>query len=104
MVARRRVIDAARRTKLQTIPLELVENAEGHEDAGYGVSVGRALNAALATLSETNRRVVVLRLLEGWSFIEIGSELGLSEEATRMRFMRGLRQVRTELEREGIAP
>jgi DNA-directed RNA polymerase specialized sigma24 family protein len=48
--------------------------------------------------------VVVLRLLEGWRFTEIASKVGATEEACRMRFMRGLEQLRKEFEKEGLNP
>jgi DNA-directed RNA polymerase specialized sigma24 family protein len=48
--------------------------------------------------------VVVLRLIEGASFREIADRLGVTEEACRMRFMRGLEQMRDDLEQEGLAP
>jgi DNA-directed RNA polymerase specialized sigma24 family protein len=38
------------------------------------------------------------------SFAAIGRELGLSEGACRMRFMRGLRDLREEFEKEGLEP
>jgi DNA-directed RNA polymerase specialized sigma24 family protein len=48
--------------------------------------------------------VVVERLLRGRSFAEIGRSVGATEEACRMRFMRGLQQLRRELERRGVEP
>jgi RNA polymerase sigma-70 factor, ECF subfamily len=102
-VARRRLIDEARRRRADTIPLELVRETAAREDE-YGGLVGRALGACLGTLSETRRSVVVLRLLEGWSFAEIGAELGATEEACRVRFMRGLEQLRDYFEKEGLTP
>ena len=45
-----------------------------------------------------------MRLLEGRSFAEIGDALGVTEEACRMRFMRGLEQLRTDFEKEGLNP
>jgi len=50
------------------------------------------------------REVVVLKLLRGLSFAEIGVELGLSEAAAKMRFMRALRQLRADLTERGIEP
>jgi RNA polymerase sigma-70 factor (ECF subfamily) len=102
-VARRRLIDEARRRRIETVPLELVRDAESGGDE-YGGRVAGVLDAALATLGETRRAVVVLRLLEGRSFAEISAELGASEAACRVRFMRGLEQLRVAFEREGLTP
>jgi RNA polymerase sigma factor (sigma-70 family) len=102
-VARRRLIDEARRRRPVTIPLELVRDIEAPWDR-YGADVARALECALVALTEAQRTVVVLRLLEGWSFAEIAGEVEATEEACRMRFMRGLEQLRTEFEKEGLNP
>lgn len=102
-VARRRLIDEARRRRVETVPLELVRDAQSRADE-YGGRVAGVLVAALATLAETQRTVVVLRLLEGRSFAEIGGALGASEAACRVRFMRGLEQLRVEFEKEGLTP
>ena len=55
-------------------------------------------------MPDDQRRVVVWRLLEGRPFAEIAARLGTSEEACRMRFVRGLRALREEFEREGATP
>ena len=102
-VARRRVIDEARRQRPSTVPLELVRSTEAPRDR-YDGAVARALENALKALTEPQRHVVVLRLLEGWRFTEIAGEVGATEEACRMRFMRGLEQLRTEFEKEGLNP
>jgi RNA polymerase sigma-70 factor (ECF subfamily) len=99
-VAKRRFADAARReARRAAFPPLLTDHA-----AEYGPSVAASLRAAVDRLPETQRRVVVLKLLRGASFAEIATELGTSEEAARMRFSRALRSVRTDLEKEGIEP
>jgi RNA polymerase sigma-70 factor (ECF subfamily) len=103
-VARRRIVDEARRRgRSQTVSLELVGDPAAAE-ARYGVEVARTLDAALATMPDVQRRIVLGRLVQGMSFAAIGRELGLSEEACRMRFMRGLRDLREEFEKEGLEP
>jgi RNA polymerase sigma factor (sigma-70 family) len=81
-------------------PLELVEPT----DSGYGVLVARSLQDALARLTAAQRDVVVLRLLRGLSFGEIAKRLVITEEAARMRFLRGLEQLREELKQAGVDP
>jgi RNA polymerase sigma-70 factor (ECF subfamily) len=102
-VARRRLIDEARRRRVETVPLELARDARAREDE-YGGLVADALQAALTRLTRMHRSVVVLRLIEGRSFAEIGAQLGASEEACRVRFMRGLEQLRAEFEKDGLMP
>lgn len=102
-VAKRRIVDEARRRGgSQTVPLELV--GEPMAPAIYGDEVARALGAALASMPEGQRRVVIGRLLRGASFAELSRQVGASEEACRMRFMRGLQHLRDEFEKEGLKP
>ena len=102
-VARRRLADEARsRRRPETVSLELVQEPEA--PAEYGEPVAKAFDAALDRLTEGQRVVVLLRLIEGRSFADIARRVDATEEACRMRFMRGLEQLRTELEKEGLAP
>jgi RNA polymerase sigma-70 factor (ECF subfamily) len=103
-VARRRIVDEARRrARSTTVSLELVPDPAAAE-AGYGMEVARTLDAALSKMPEGQRRIVLARLIQGLSFAAIGRELGLTEEACRMRFMRGLANLREEFSKEGLEP
>ena len=48
--------------------------------------------------------MVVLKLLRGMTFAEIGAEVGLTEAAAKMRFRRALEALREELTERGIEP
>jgi RNA polymerase sigma-70 factor, ECF subfamily len=103
-VARRRIADEARRrARTRTAPLELVAPPQARADA-YGGLVASALDEALAGLPEGQRRVVLERLIQGRSFAEIARSVGATEEACRMRFLRGVQQLRRELEQRGLEP
>jgi len=103
-VARRRLADEARRRhRFRAVPLELVAEPAAVTPE-YGNEVAAALAAGLASMPEGQRRVVVGRLLQGRSFAELGQESETSEEACRMRFMRGLQHLRDEFTREGLEP
>lgn len=103
-VAKRRIADEARRaSRSRVVPLGLVVEPAAAE-VSYGAEVGKALAASLATMPEGQRRVVVGRLLQGRSFADLGREFGTSEEACRMRFMRGLQHLRAEFTEEGLQP
>ncbi len=102
-VADRRFTDDARRRARAGRPLELVEvpDERGQE---YGRAAGRALGAAIRGLPDEQRRIVVMKLLEGRPFAEIADIVGVSEAACKMRFARALRVLRVELAREDLRP
>jgi RNA polymerase sigma factor (sigma-70 family) len=103
-VARRRIVDELRRRdRARAVSLELVEDPAAPDD-GYGEQVAQVLDVALASMPEGQRRVVLGRLLQGRSFVDLGGELAVSEDACRMRFMRGLQHLREEFEKEGLKP
>lgn len=54
-----------------------------------------ALARALAELDARTRDCIVLRVLEGLSYQEIGERFGSSEAAVKMRVLRGLRDLRS---------
>ncbi len=60
------------------------------------------LDDALQELSEQDRNAVVLRYFEQRAFPAIGSELGLSEDAARMRAARALEKLRARLAKRGL--
>ena len=95
-VARRRFADRARRK----VPLAAADATPAA--AEYGPRVVEALRKAVQGLPETQREVVVLKLWRGAPFAEIAVLLGVSEEAARMRFSRGLAALRRLLTEEGL--
>jgi RNA polymerase sigma-70 factor, ECF subfamily len=101
-VARRRFADEARRDTVARRVAALRPVAEESRD--YGADVGVALRSAFDRLPSGQREVVVLKLLRGARFAEIGARLGISTEAAKMRFVRALEALRTELEEEGLRP
>jgi len=97
-VAKRRFADEARKRGAEISPVAVAEATD------YGPEVASALQTALGRLPEGQRQVVVLKLLRGARFAEIGEKLGLTEAAVKMRFVRALEALRTELEGEGVTP
>lgn len=103
-VARRRMADDIRQRARQgqeAPPWELEDLRANKE---YGPAVAAALEKAVRNLPEGQRTVVVLRLLRGIPFAEIAELVGQTEAACKMRFARGLDQIREELEDEDIHP
>jgi RNA polymerase sigma factor (sigma-70 family) len=60
------------------------------------------LDDALHELGEKDRTAIVLRFFEDLSLQRVGLELGLSENAARMRVERALRKLRDRLSKRGI--
>src|SRR4029077_16448433 len=56
------------------------------------------LQAAVDTLPDHLRAVLVLKEIEGYAHAEIGELLGISEGASRARLARALKRLREELE------
>ena len=105
-VAKRRLIDEHRRQQAGPAHVISLDAArlEQRSQSDYGVEVAGALARAIAALPVDQRRVVVLKLVEGRRFAEIAAHLGVSEEACRVRLSRALRTLRAQLEEEGITP
>ena len=61
------------------------------------------LDEAVATLPEPDRSAIVLRFFENQSLREIGSTLGISDDAAQKRVSRALDQLRTLLGKRGLA-
>jgi RNA polymerase sigma-70 factor, ECF subfamily len=104
-VAQRRLIDRARRhARRQEVfgdtTLELV--AEPLSE--YSGEVSEALRCGIERLPQLQQQVVLMKLVQGRSFAEIGSALDATEGACRMRFLRGLEQLRVFLEDEEVTP
>jgi RNA polymerase sigma factor (sigma-70 family) len=98
-VAQRRFADEARRSA-RTMQLEVSPRRQ----AEYSEPVGSAIATALSRLQPEQRSVVVLKLLRGLSFAEIGEELGITPAAAKMRFSRALAALRADLRKEGVEP
>jgi RNA polymerase sigma-70 factor, ECF subfamily len=104
-VAKRRFADEARREELarRVGGLQLVAG-EDSECRDYGAELAGSLRSAIERLPLGQREVVVLKLLRGARFAEIGARLDISAEAAKMRFVRALEALRSELEKEGLQP
>jgi RNA polymerase sigma-70 factor (ECF subfamily) len=63
-----------------------------HQEAPTGEAVD--LERALKALSPMYRAVFVLRQIEGYSYDEISSRLGVTPGAARVRYLRALRHLR----------
>jgi RNA polymerase sigma-70 factor (ECF subfamily) len=64
--------------------------------------LARAVKAAVKSLPDEQREVVVLKEYEGLTFPEIAETLGVPLSTVKTRLYRGLGQLRVRLERQGI--
>jgi len=104
-VAERRFTDELRhRARAADVSQRAVVDAQPRERSEYGPAVATALREEIERLPVDQGRVVVMKVLEGRSFAEIARAVGASEGACKMRFARGIRQLRDSLRRRGITP
>jgi RNA polymerase sigma factor (sigma-70 family) len=64
--------------------------------------IAEHLEPAMAELEPADRDALVLRYLENRSLRDVGAELGLSEDAARMKVNRALERLRAGFERQGV--
>lgn len=82
-VAQRRLADEGRRRARATRVARLSTGA-GAALPLYGANVAKSIRRALGNLTDPQRQVVVLKLVEGKPFAEIARLLGTTEAASRM--------------------
>lgn len=75
---------------------------EGREDRAHGL--GQALRGALEELPETQRQVLVMRHIGGYSPGEIGQALDRSEDSIHGLHHRGRRALQRQLQAQGATP
>lgn len=102
-VAQSRFLDEMRRTRRHPRPLSL-DLVPEQTELEFQPELAIALRRASLRLSEPERELIGLRLFAERSFAEVAARLGISEPAAKMRYLRALRALRAELEREGITP
>lgn len=66
--------------------------------------IGRSIETALSTLSETDRAVIVMREVQGLPYDEIAAALGLPLGTLKARLHRARDRLRTHLCRAGVRP
>ncbi len=102
--ARRKHIEASNRSVLREcspasgFELAVAGSETGPLDRVIKRERGALVQAALARLSEADRRVLVLRQVDGLSAPQAALELGVSEEAIKSRHRRALERLRSLLE------
>jgi RNA polymerase sigma-70 factor (ECF subfamily) len=81
--------------------IELAAQLCDHErtpaSAAIQQELERRLHTAIAGLNEDDREVILMRHFENLSNQEVAVELGLTEAAASMRYLRALRRLRAAL-------
>ena len=93
--------DRLRGRMREPVPTEVVTGPAVPDSADALVDRD-ALGRALRRLPPDQQLAVHLRLVEGYSFAEVGRLMGRSAGACQMLVLRAGRQLRTTLEQEGI--
>ena len=100
-VARNAALDAERRRR----PVRLEEDVRApNQYEGTSPELGRSLHDALAALPSTQRRVVILRHVVGFSASEIADRLGTTRGSVHALDQRGRRTLQRDLRKVGSAP
>jgi len=74
----------------------------GHDENALWDRIEPGLNDALASLGAKDREAVLLRFADGLSFPELGTALGTSEDAARMRLNRAVDRLRQFFAKQGV--
>lgn len=89
-IARNAAIDALRRTdETDSLP-------EGYDQMDDDRSLLRELHEQIGTLSEPDRTIVRMQL-EGYSYEEIGNQLGMTEKNVSVRLVRAREKLREKM-------
>ena len=95
-IAYHQMIDHLRKVKRMSYKEEIPEQALGTENQPQRFAK-QALERALATLTETQRNLVMLKDYEGYSYQEIGEIMSLNESQVKVYLHRARLQLRNYL-------
>jgi RNA polymerase sigma-70 factor (ECF subfamily) len=98
-IAYHQMIDHLRKVKRMSYREEIPEHALGSENQPQRFAK-QILEQALATLTETQRNLVMLKDYEGYSYQEIGEIMGLNESQVKVYLHRARLQLRNYLVRK----
>jgi RNA polymerase sigma factor (sigma-70 family) len=96
----RRAEESRRRRQLEYQTMSQLLSSESPESTWQ--QLRPALDDTLHELGEKDRTAIVLRFFENLSLQQVGMQLGLNENAARMRVERALKKLRDRLTKRGI--
>ncbi len=107
-IARRRLLDFYRRGRIERQALAKLgverraltdSEYDRIEELAVTQSLREAIGEQLQRLSDTDRELLQLRVVDEWPYVDVARALGISEEAARARASRALRALR-----DAVAP
>jgi RNA polymerase sigma-70 factor (ECF subfamily) len=98
-IARNRAVDF-HRNRPASVPPDDLAAPDGSSDRAEALAV----LAVIRTLPEAYRETLTLRLVEGMTGPEIAERTGLTAASVRVNLHRGMKKLRTQLERKKAGP
>jgi RNA polymerase sigma-70 factor (ECF subfamily) len=100
-IVRNRAFDLKRRGRVRTVEMLEEGTAQTHEpsplDMAERSELNAQLSAAIGTLTDTQREVLMMHDVEGWKHADIAGLLGLAESTVRVHLLHARRRLRTQL-------
>lgn len=100
-IVRNRAFDLKRRGRVRSVEVLEEGTAQTHEPSPLEMAERSELNdrltAAIGTLTDTQREVLMMHDIEGWKHADIAHLLGLAESTVRVHLLHARRRLRTQL-------
>jgi RNA polymerase sigma-70 factor (ECF subfamily) len=100
-IVRNRAFDLKRRGRVRSVDMLEEGTAQTHEPSPLEMAERSELNdrltAAIGTLTDTQREVLMMHDIEGWKHADIAHLLGLAESTVRVHLLHARRRLRTQL-------
>lgn len=100
-IVRNRAFDLRRRGRVRSVETLEEETAQAHDasplEAAERSELNARLSAAIETLTDTQREVLMMHDVEGWKHADIAHLLGLAESTVRVHLLHARRRLRTVL-------
>ena len=88
---------AGRRTRFEERLAADARSSDGSRDALGTIVEGDQVRRALRGVPADQRQALLMHHVEGWSFVEIATRLGLRVNAAKTRAFRGMKKMREQL-------
>jgi RNA polymerase sigma-70 factor (ECF subfamily) len=100
-IVRNRAFDLKRRGRVRSVEMLEEGTAQTHEPSPLEMAERSELNArltaAIGTLTDTQREVLMLHDIQGWKHADIAHLLGLAESTVRVHLLHARRRLRSLL-------
>jgi RNA polymerase sigma-70 factor, ECF subfamily len=100
-IVRNRAFDLKRRGRVRSVEMLEEGTAHTHEPSPLEMAERSELNArltaAIDTLTDTQREVLMMHDVEGWKHADIAELLGLAASTVRVHLLHARRRLRTQL-------